>query len=262
MTSAIDGSAGTLFPRRLPVAFRRVAAGAQLAELVQWWWLSEWSLPPGESSQQHLLAFPASNLAVEDSLVGLSGPTTRASVRVLRGTGWVVGALLRPAALAALAPDPRAIRNQYPTLPEPELHAAVVGCAAAGLEAGIAPVEAWLAERVGPVGEEALLANRMVTVAGTDPLVRTVGDLAAAVHVSQRTLHRLADRYVGLTPYALIRRRRLQEAARDIREQPEESLAAIASRHDFTDQAHLAREFTRAIGYSPTEYRRRAGRPA
>lgn len=255
-------SRGTLFPGRLPPRFRRVPAGEDAAECVAWWWISEWSLPPGETSTQHLLAFPASNLAVETDLVGYAGPTTRASSRILTGSGWVLGALLRPAAVPAFTADPARLRDSYVPLDDPaaiDLHAAVAAFVDDDLAGAIPTVTTWIARRVGPLTEDARLANRMVDVAGADADVTTVADLAARLHVSERTLHRLAARYVGLTPHAILRRRRLQEAAQAVRDEPDRPLADIATAHGFVDQAHLTREFRRLLGRSPAAYRAEAG---
>ncbi len=70
-------------------------------------------------------------------------------------------------------------------------------------------------------------------------------------------LQRLAQRYVGLPPAAMIRRRRLQEAAQRLRAEPETSLAALAAELGYTDHAHLANEFRAVLGFTPSAYRRR-----
>ncbi|MFC3480833.1 helix-turn-helix domain-containing protein [Kocuria carniphila] len=64
----------------------------------------------------------------------------------------------------------------------------------------------------------------------------------------------MAEHYIGLTPHALIRRRRLQEAAEHIRVDPAVSLSPVAAAHGFSDQAHFAREFQRFLGQTPREY--------
>jgi hypothetical protein len=71
---------------------------------VRWIWIPEWSLPPGRELRQEILPFPACNLVVEPDGITLVGPPTRRSERVLSGSGWAVGALLRPAAAPAMAP--------------------------------------------------------------------------------------------------------------------------------------------------------------
>ncbi|MGB3829081.1 MAG: DUF6597 domain-containing transcriptional factor, partial [Ornithinimicrobium sp.] len=75
---------GVLYPAQLPT-FRRLSPQPAVAELVRWFWIPEWDLPDGRASRQHLIAFPALNLVVErgdlapSGMVGLSGPTTKAS---------------------------------------------------------------------------------------------------------------------------------------------------------------------------------------
>lgn len=115
---------GILYPTRLPSLHRRLPP-PEVAEFVRWFWIPEWDIPPGQVSRQHLVSFPACNLVVQPEQVTLSGPTTRASHRDLTGRGWAVGALLRPAAVPYLAPDPGRLRDQERAVDAPDLHAAV-----------------------------------------------------------------------------------------------------------------------------------------
>lgn len=251
---------GPLFPAELPVDFTRIPAGPTGGDVVAWWWCSTWSMPPGQCSAQELLAFPASNLAFEEDGVRYWGPTTRRSTRVLVGDGWVLGALLRPAAVPAFTQQPAACRDDSVSVGAPDLHATVQE-SVNDLAGVVGEVETWLAERVGTLSDEAHQANRLAELAITDPAITTVADLADALGVSTRTLNRLTTRYVGLSPYAMIRRRRLQEAVEWIREHPSDALADIASRFGFVDQAHLSREARTLLGLTLTKYRRRAIQP-
>lgn len=195
------------------------------------------------------LPFPAFNLVVENDMVGLSGPSTRASHRDLVGSGWAVAALLRPAAVPALTNDPTSLRDSYVPLSAPQLQSAVTEAVATRhFDDAVAKLSAWVTSRIGPLSDEARLANSLAEVAGTKSSVVSVGDLASALKVSMRTVHRLAEQYIGLTPHALIRRRRLQEAAERIRADPSVSLSTVAVAHGFSDQAHFAREFQRLLG--------------
>ena len=114
----------------------------------------------------------------------------------------------------------------------------------------------WLLTRVGTPREEALLANRMVEAAETDSSLLSVTELAADLHLSARTLQRLAAKYVGVSPAALIRRRRLQEAAEQIRQDPGVDLTALAHQFGYSDHAHLTNDFRSTLGFTPTAYRR------
>ena len=82
---------------------------------------------------------------------------------------------------------------------------------------------------------------------------------AALLGVSVRTLQRMAHRYVGLSPAAMIRRRRLQEAAERIRSDPGADLATVAAELGYADQAHLANDFRAVLGFTPSAYRADAG---
>src|SRR5699024_10483776 len=88
------------------------------------------------------------------------------------------------------------------------------------------------------------------------PEVVRVSDLAQRLHVSPRTVQRVAARYVGLPPMAIIRRYRLQESAQRLREDPSLTIAAVASDLGYADHAHLTADFRRVLGTTPAAYRR------
>ncbi len=90
----------------------------------------------------------------------------------------------------------------------------------------------------------------------TDPTILRLDDAAQTLSVSPRTLQRLAHRYVGISPSAIIRRRRLQEAAKRIREDPSADLAALAADLGYADHAHLTKDFRVVLAFSPSSYRR------
>jgi AraC-like DNA-binding protein len=250
---------GVLYPARLPT-FTRLPAPDPVAPLVRWFWIPEWSIAPGRSSRQHLIAFAACNLVVEPDVVGVAGPSTRASHRDLAGTGWGVGALLRPAAVPAVVGDPGALRDAYRPVELPAL-AGPVRAAMAGLtdrhERAVAAFADWLLATVPAPTPEALLANAVADLIETDDSVRTVTQAAARLSISARTVQRLARRYVGVPPATMIRRRRLQLAAERLRTDPGTSLAAVAADLGFADHAHLANEFRTVLGLTLSAYRQR-----
>ena len=255
----IDDERGILFPRRLPT-FHRVPAPSSLAAFVRWFWIPQWRLAPGEISRQELLPYPASNLVVQGDGVTLSGPTTRASQRDLTGQGWAVGMLLRPAGIAALHSDPQNLRDDEVPFDAPGLVRDVSTAMAseepaAARRDAVATYGAWLAGRVGRLDPNAMLANAMEEKIEADPDIVRVDDLARALHVSPRTVQRLARRYIGLPPLAVIRRYRLQESAQRLREDPSLTVAQAAADLGYADHAHLTRDFRRVLGMTPHAYR-------
>jgi AraC-like DNA-binding protein len=252
---------GILYPARLPT-FHRLPAPASVADLVQWFWIPEWNIEPGRTSRQHLIAYPGSNLVVQPGGVVFSGPTTRAAYQDLAGRGWAVGALLRPAAVPLFTDDPSSLRDTEVAVAPEGLHRSVSEAMNThdGETRRARAVDAfvrWLTRVAGPeVSEEALLANRLVDVIGSDASVVRVEDAASALAVSQRTLQRVARKYIGLSPAALIRRRRLQDAAERTRLDASADLAAIAAELGYADHAHLTNDFRKYLGFTPSTYRR------
>ncbi|QND66396.1 AraC family transcriptional regulator [Mesorhizobium loti] len=84
---------------------------------------------------------------------------------------------------------------------------------------------------------------------------RRADALAKEAGMTLRSMQRLFHEYVGVSPTWLLRRYRLQEAARLLAESSPLRLAELASDLGYFDQAHLARDFGRLFGCSPKEYR-------
>lgn len=258
MTADSDGR-GVLYPSRLP-SFHREPAPAGLRELIRWFWVPRWSLPPGQVSRQQVLPFPASNLVVEPDGVCLAGPTTRASHRDLRDSGWAVGALLRPAGIAGLRLDPKNVRDEEVPFDARDLHATVASAMQhddemKGRDSAILAYAEWAAEHIVAPDESGLLANAMEDLIASDPSVFRIEQVAQHLGISARGVQRLARRYIGLTPLAVIRRYRLQAAAQRLREDPAVTIAQVAADLGYADHAHLSTDFRIVLGLTPNSYR-------
>src|SRR5699024_7070032 len=101
----------------------------------------------------------------------------------------------------------------------------------------------WLAAHAADPAPAALAANDLEEAIRADRTLVQVDQLARRLGLSTRSLQRLALRYIGLPPLAIIRRYRLQEAALRLREQPDVTIAQIAAELGYSDQAHLSADF-------------------
>ena len=243
MMNHLDDSRGILHPTRLPW-FHRFPVPAELRELVRWIWVARWQLPAGEVSKQEVLPFPASNLVVETNGVTLTGPSTEISTRILRGTGWAVGALLRPAAMSSFTPR----KNTVSTIDAAQLHAVFLSKDGYAISYYLK----WLQQYLAKPSKLGLEANRMEELISTDRSIVHVYQLAQRMYLSTRSVQRLASQYVGVTPLEMIRRYRLQEAAQRLRENPTVTISEIAFELGYSDHAHLTADFRRILGFSPT----------
>lgn len=190
-------------------------------------------------------------------------PTTRISERILRGRGWVVGALLLPAAVPSLVPEPATLRDSNRSLSAPQLHADVTRCMStpelspdAARTRSTEAFSGWISERVPPSvpGSEQALANELASIL-SDPDVTRADQLPELLHVSARSLQRLATRFFGLSLHSMIRRRRLQEAAERLRVDPVCSIAGLANELGYSDHSHFSTDFKAVLGMTPRRYR-------
>lgn len=184
-------------------------------------------------------------------------PTRRFDVH-LRGTGSVIGVKLHPCIGAAVC-GVRASALTDRTLAAAEILPARVvdGFVEAvhlptqeqvdALDGALAPL---VPVRIPAGCETAQEALRRAH----DPEVVRVEHLARATGLHVRTLQRMFDAYVGLQPRAVIARLRLHDAVEALDAGTDESIAALAHRLGFFDQAHFTREFTRAVGETPSRY--------
>ena len=261
MTGIHDGR-GILYPARLPT-FHREPAPERLGDRVRWFWIPRWQLEPGRVSRQRVLPFPASNLVIDPVGTSLTGPSTRASHRDLRGTGWAVGALLRPAGLGTLHSDPSQLRDAEVTVVDRDagdLHRCVAAAMAdpdetVGRQRAIEAFASWAAAHLEPPEEPAALANAMEDLIASDSAIVRVDQVASRLNMSVRGVQRLARRYIGLPPLAVIRRYRLQEAARRLRLDPSLTVSQIAADLGYADHAHLSTDFRTVLGLTPSTYR-------
>lgn len=123
--------------------------------------------------------------------------------------------------------------------------------------AALAALVDALAEQVGRASPpDALVRAVVVRVESTRGEVR-IGDLAADLGVSMRTLQRRFRAETGLTPKAYARVRRFLLASENVLRAEPDAWGRVAADHGYADQAHFARECAALTGVSPTVFAER-----
>ena len=120
--------------------------------------------------------------------------------------------------------------------------------------AAIAHVESWLATHL-PVDAPGLLVNRLVAWLGDHSEVTRVDELAREAGLSERSLQRLVEQRIGLSPKWLLQRRRLHDAVEALKA-GRGTLAEVAADLGYADQAHFTHDFRTVTGMTPGEYLR------
>ena len=239
----------------------RYAPSDHLLDLVERFWIPVWSL--AEPSTQSTLQHPVCLVVVSNTYARFYGVSRGRSSVTLEGDGWAVGTMLRPAAgrlvlgrsvaevtdtwveLRDLLPGPalvddvRAVMHDDPH--EPAAHLAA-----------IAHVESWLATHL-PVDAAGLAVNRLVAWLRDHPEVTRVDEVAREAGLSERSLQRLVEQRIGLSPKWLLQRRRLHDAVEALKS-GRGTLADLAADLGYADQAHFTHDFRTVTGMTPGDY--------
>lgn len=226
-------------------------------------WVVTWR-DLAEPYEQRIVSHPTVNMTIAHDFHRVAGVVKGGFSYTMRGSGRVLGTRFRPGGFRAFLTGPVShltgcfteIGDMYSaagaTLVERVL-------AEPDVPAAIALVEAFLLDREpqrDPLAEE---VAALVAMVESDVSLTRVDELAARSGRSMRSLQRLFRDYVGIGPKWVIRRFRLHEAAERVHQGFD--LATLAAELGYTDQAHLTRDFTAAIGMSPAAYVRLNGRP-
>ncbi len=86
--------------------------------------------------------------------------------------------------------------------------------------------------------------------------VITTAELARAAGVSERHLHRKLRIALGLSPYELLLRTRIQFAAEALAK-TSTPIIQVALDHGFCDQSAFTQQFRKRTGMTPREFRKR-----
>jgi AraC-like DNA-binding protein len=184
----------------------------------------------------------------------VSGPASRATViEFEEGHGHVAVSFALGAAGCFVGVPVSALRDDL--VPLADLWGVTGGCLRERLLCAPDPLA---------VMEDVLVS--VLTGGGPDPLVIAaagalargvpVGEVADRVGLLPRTLRRRFTAQVGLTPKRFGRIQRLKRVVRDLDGQAGADWAAVAFRHGYADQPHLADEFRELAGVTPTGYLR------
>jgi AraC-like DNA-binding protein len=241
----------------------RYAASERLADLVERYWIPVWSLR--EPSTQSTLQHPVCLVIVSNTYARLYGVVRGRSSVTLEGDGWAVGTMFTPAAgRLVLGRSVATVTDRHVELDEvgsldpaglvADVRAAMTADphAPSAHAAAIAAIEQRLAAFV-PIDEQGLLVNEVVAWLRDHPEVTRVADLAEHVGLSERSLQRLVEQRIGLSPKWLIQRRRLHDAVEGLKAGTT-SLADMAARLGYADQAHFTHDFRTITGMTPGEY--------
>ncbi|MEV4106824.1 helix-turn-helix domain-containing protein [Nonomuraea sp. NPDC049695] len=236
--------------------FARQAPSPEISAYVSHFWVVTWT-DLAEPYEQRIVSHPTVNMTITRDFHRIAGVIRGGFSYTMRDSGRVVGTRFRPGGFRPFLGGPVSqltgrfveIADMYGTAGATLVEQVL---AEADAPAAIALIERFLLSRKperDPLAEE---VAALVAMAENDVSVTRVDELAARSGRSVRSLQRLFRDYVGIGPKWVIRRFRLHEAAERIYQGLD--LATLAAELGYTDQAHLTRDFTAAVGMPPAAY--------
>lgn len=239
----------------------RFIPSPDLAPYIEHYWGVAWDLRGKPPQRQEVLPHPSVHLVFEKDKTAIFGIPTGKFIRELKDWGQVFGIKFQPGGFYPFIKRPVAAFTGKVVSAEqvfgPEccsLETTILALHDQGLM--VAPVEAFLRKQMpepDPLLEE---ISRIFELVRADRSIIKVEDLAKRLDLNSRTLQRLFNHYVGVSPKWVIQRYRLQEAAEQLAANPVANWASQAQALGYFDQAHFIKDFKLLVGTTPAEYAR------
>ncbi len=254
---------GTLGPPPLAGKFRhsRRNPSPELASWIEHYWVVSWDLRGLPPYAAETLPHPNFQVIFEKGRSAVSGVFTGKFSRTLEGKSHVFGVKFAPGAFRPFLREPASSFTDR-TVPLKR----VFGKDIAGLEKiltgpekedrMIAAANAFFGARI-PANDEAVVrAGELVRLILRQSEIKTVDDLELRTGIGKRTLQRIFNEYIGVSPKWVIRRYRLHELIERFKSGKKMEWSDLALELGYFDQAHLINDFRSMVGYSPVRYQK------
>jgi AraC-like DNA-binding protein len=241
--------------------FRHVrrSPAPELAHCIAHYWFVSWDLRGLDPHIAETLPHPNVHAIFEPAGSVVAGVHTAKFSRRLEGRSHAFGIKFTPGGFRPFLNAPVSSLADR-TVPIREIFGSKIEALETVLstseneEDSIAAANRLFSAHAPPVDEAASLAAELVNRIFLQPDIRTVDDLSTLARLGKRSLQRLFNEYVGVSPKWVIRRYRLHELLERVHSGAEPDYAQLALELGYYDQAHLINDFRSIVGFSPGQY--------
>lgn len=240
----------------------RYAPSEDIGFFVKHFWIVSWDLTEQEPHLQEVVPNPCVNLVIEPDKSAIFGPAKGKFSHLVEGKGCVFGVKFKPGGFYPFIRRPVSSLSERPL----GLHE-VFDVDAASIEqnllaqddesAMVELAERFIRPKLPARDEQIVLLNKIIDRISHEPELTKVDSVAEQFHMNKRTLQRLFDQYVGLSPKWVIKLYRLQHAAEQLDKGVGLDMAKLAADLGYFDQSHFIKDFKAIIGQTPDDYVRR-----
>jgi AraC-like DNA-binding protein len=258
------GRARGILRRPLPAGKLRHVRRRPASDLTNWiahYWMIRWDLRGCEPHLAETPPQPNIHAVFQDGGSVVRGVHTGKFSRWLTGRSQVFGIKFRPGGIRPFLKGPASsLANR--NIPVRRIFGKDVDALEAILMSSareaekVAAANAFFRARRPEPDKTITLASQLVGQILKNADIKTVNDLVSQSGISKRTIQRIFNDYVGVSPKWVIRHLRLHEAIERINCGERQEWARLAVELGYFDQAHLINDFKSIVGYSPVEYRK------
>lgn len=228
---------------------QRFAPKAELAEVVEHFWLIDWQLKPGQSYMQQNLPHGNCHLVIDPQAdSGLFGVQSQRFSYALANQRKVLGVKLSAGKTRALFDvELNKLKDTFvlpDDLPKVDLSQP---------EQAMQQLENYLLAKLKQITPEQQLAADICQWIKNQNELYKVEDIEQQFALSSRQLQRLMQKEVGISAKWLIERERIF-ACLPLLEQQQLDLTTLAQQLGYFDSAHFAKQFKKLVGLSASNY--------
>jgi len=239
----------------------RFPPSAKLAPFVQHYWVIDWDLRGSSPHTQAVLSHPNVNLVFEAHQSRVYGVSEGTRSQLIEGAGRVIGVKFKPGGFYPFWKKPISqltgtslsvdeVFGADSSLIEQQLLLLQTGEEAASL------ADQFLLRFLPEPDSGSELASDIVYRIRDNRSIIKAEEAARQADMHIRSLQRLFDRYVGVSPKWVILRYRLHEAAERIVQEAPPDWSTLSLELGYYDQSHFIHDFKAFVGSSPEEYLR------
>ncbi|MGJ4753335.1 AraC family transcriptional regulator [Leptospira kmetyi] len=237
----------------------RYLPSERLQSLIEHHWTVRWDLRGKEPYLAQTLPHPSVHIVFEKGRSRIQGIIEGKFSHLLEDEGFVWGIKFKPGAFYPFFQKPiRTFTNQSIPIESvfsvdvPKLEGSIL--AAKNDDQRIEIAESVLFQKLPEIEENVFWIQEVVQLILEKKEILRAEDVAQKVGVNLRTLQRLFNRYVGVSPKWVIQRYRLHEAAERLENGENVDGSRLALDLGYFDQAHFIKDFKSMIGISPEKY--------
>jgi AraC-like DNA-binding protein len=262
MSGLIKPSLGIMNLQQTAQKFQlsRLAPSEELAFFIRHYWIVRWDLRGQEPYIQHVIPNPCVNLIVEPGQTAIYAPGKEKYGHHLEGHGCVFGVKFKPGGFYPFFKQPvsgmtsplniQSVFDADPLALEGDMFAQENELQMVAL------IEQMIRPKLPAQDAQVAFINEIIDYINEQHDITKVDSLCEHFHVNKRTLQRLFDHYVGVTPKWVIKLARIQNAAEmtDVSDKP--NWSKLSMDLGYHDQSHFIKDFKSIIGQTPDEYAR------